>query len=271
MHLLYARFWTKVMHDEGLINFDEPFTTLRNHGMILAPDGQKMSKSKGNTIEPDGLIEQGYGADSIRIMELFLGPWNQMANWSVDGLGGSFRFLQRLWTIALDTDHNEAKKTDDKLNVAINKAIEKVSADLESLNFNTAIASQMELVNELYKLKASHNYEPTEWQQALLNVVKLLAPFAPHMAEELWQELGQDGSVHTSAWPVHDPKYLVSDTVTVVVQVNGKVRANLEMPKDANQDQVSEAALKDENVAKFAGGKIKKTIYVPGKLINFVV
>lgn len=271
MHLLYARFWTKVMHDEGLINFDEPFTTLRNHGMILAPDGQKMSKSKGNTIEPDGLIDQGYGADSIRIMELFLGPWNQMANWSVDGLGGSFRFLQRLWTIILGQDHKDAHKTNDDLIIALHKTIYKVSQDLESLSFNTAIAALMEFVNELYKNKASKNYDEQDWRQVSVVVTKLVAPFAPHIAEELWQELGQEGSVHTSDWPVHDPKYLVSDTVTIVIQVNGKVRANLEMPKDANQDQVSEAALKDENVAKYAGGEIKKTIYVPGKLINFVV
>ncbi|HET9721700.1 MAG TPA: leucine--tRNA ligase, partial [Candidatus Saccharimonadales bacterium] len=165
MHLLYARFWTKVMFDEDLINFDEPFISLRNQGMILAPDGSKMSKSKGNTIEPDGLIDQGYGADSIRLMELFIGPWNQAASWSLEGLGGTFRFLQRVWTLvgefldAQPLDHGHNTELEIRIARAVHKATKKVTADLQDLSLNTAIAALMECVNELYKIKSEHNFE----------------------------------------------------------------------------------------------------------------
>lgn len=273
MHLLYARFWTKVMQDEGLINFSEPFTTLRNQGMILAPDGQKMSKSKGNTIEPDGLIDQGYGADSIRIMELFIGPWNQSANWSVEGMGGSFRFLQRVWTLTQEYLEAESGNTESKALLTLtHKAIFKVSKDLEELGFNTAIAALMEYVNELYKLKAKEGFTAQNWQFAITALLQLLAPFAPHIAEELWEQVGQKGSVHTSEWPVHDDTYLQSDTMKIVVQVNGKVRATIEVSAGSDEATVTEAAKNDENVQQHLDGKqIKKTIYVPSKLVNFVV
>ncbi len=169
MHLLYARFWTKVMHDEGLIDFKEPFSTLRNQGMILAPDGQKMSKSKGNTIEPDEIIDQGYGADSIRLMELFIGPWNQAANWSVSGVAGTNRFLQRVWVLAQEFMDSEggSKGESEDIRRAAHKAIKKVSEDLQDLSFNTAIAAQMELVNELYRIKAADDYGSKDWPWAL--------------------------------------------------------------------------------------------------------
>ncbi|OGL29474.1 leucine--tRNA ligase [Candidatus Saccharibacteria bacterium RIFCSPHIGHO2_02_FULL_47_12] len=276
MHLLYARFWTKVMYDEGLITFQEPFTTLRNQGMILAPDGQKMSKSKGNTIEPDGLIDQGYGADATRLMELFIGPWNQSAAWSVEGMGGVYRFLQRVWTICqeyLAPESKEQNVESKELQAMTHKTIFRVSKDLEELGFNTAIAALMEFVNELYKIKAEKGMGKTKnWEFALQTLVQLLAPFAPHIAEELWQELGQEGSVHQSAWPVHDDKYLLSDTVTIVVQVNGRVRANIELPSGSDESAVVEAAKKDKKVAVYLAGKeAKKTIYIPGKLVNIVV
>ncbi len=277
MHLLYARFWTKVMHDEGLIDFDEPFTTLRNHGMILAPDGQKMSKSKGNTIEPDGLIEQGYGADSTRIMELFIGPWNQSANWSVEGMGGSFRFLQRVWTLVHEyLERLKQEKSDQKgldITVLRNKTIFRVSKDLEDLGFNTAIAALMEYVNELYRIKAKDGFKAQEaWQLAIDDLVLLLAPFAPHISEELWHELGHKISVHTSNWPVHEEKYLVSDTVTIVVQVNGKVRANIDVPTESSEESITESAKNNEKVQVYLKDKtVRKTVYVPHKLINFVV
>src|SRR3989338_6892138 len=276
MHLLYARFWTKVMYDEGLISFQEPFTTLRNQGMILAPDGQKMSKSKGNTIEPDGLIDRGYGADATRLMELFIGPWNQSAAWSVEGMGGVYRFLQRVWTICqeyLAPESKEQNVESKELQAMTHKTIFRVSKDLEELGFNTAIAALMEFVNELYKIKAEKGMGKTKnWEFALQTLVQLLAPFAPHIAEELWQELGQEGSVHQSAWPVHDDKYLLSDTVTIVVQVNGRVRANIELPSGSDESAVVEAAKKDKKVAVYLAGKeAKKTIYIPGKLVNIVV
>ncbi len=279
MHLLYARFWTKVMYDEGLINFTEPFTTLRNHGMILAPDGTKMSKSKGNTIEPGGLIDQGYGADATRIMELFIGPWNQIAAWSVEGMGGAFRFLQRVWTLTQETiEANSAtyatvdKPIDSGLLEIQHKTIKKVSSDLEDLGFNTAIAAQMEYVNVLYKLKASIPMQSPAWKHAIETLLQLLAPFAPHISEELWHQTGHTDSVHTSTWPSYDEKYLITDEITIVVQVNGKVRANLRVASDSTEESIKIAAQKDENVAKFLDQQIPNmTIYVPGKLVNFVV
>jgi leucyl-tRNA synthetase len=278
MHLLYARFWAKVMQDEGLIDFGEPFQTLRNHGMILAPDGNKMSKSKGNTIEPDGLIEQGYGADAIRLMELFIGPWNQAANWSVEGMGGTFRFLQRVWTLSqeyMEQGEKGGEAVDDtELKRVMHRAVFRVTKDLEGMGFNTAIAALMETVNELYKIKVSVSYAqaPETWRWTVETMLQLLAPFAPHMTEELWQQLGHRDSIHTSTWPKYDEQYLASDTMTIVVQVNGKVRAELEVSTDASEDQIVEAAKAHEKVAPHLEGKeVKRTVYVPKKLVSFVV
>lgn len=279
MHLLYARMWTKVMFDEGLISFNEPFKKLRNHGMILAPDGRKMSKSWGNVIAPDELIEQGYGADAIRIMELFVGPWNQTANWSVEGMGGSFRFLQRVWTLVQEYKEQhgqqigEQQPVEQQLRQVTHKTIKKVSQDLEALSFNTAIAAMMEAVNDLYKLKdQDHFANDKDWQFALESLLQLLAPFAPHVTEELWQQLGHDTSIHTSDWPKYDEQYLVSDTMTIAVQVNGKLRAELQLPTDTQEAAVIDAAKADNKVKAHIDGKaIMKTIYVPSKLLNIVV
>lgn len=279
MHLLYARMWTKVMYDEGLIKFDEPFKTLRNQGMILAPDGAKMSKSKGNTIEPDGLIEQGYGADSIRIMELFIGPWNQAASWSVEGMGGAFRFLQRVWTLtqefnAADKQPAAAQSAQaTELRRAINRAIKKVSDDLQTMSFNTAIAALMELVNELYKFKEQDHFAyQTDWRFTVESLLQLLAPFAPHITEELWQHIGHKTSIHLSAWPQYEEKYLIQDTMTIAVQVNGKLRGEVTVAADADEAQVVNAAQANEKVKVYLDGKeLRKTIYVSGKLVSFVV
>jgi leucyl-tRNA synthetase len=277
MHLLYARMWTKVMQDAGMIDFGEPFATLRNHGMILAPDGAKMSKSKGNTIEPGVLIDQGYGADAIRIMELFIGPWNQAASWSVEGMGGSFRFLQRIWTLSQDymnRAEDMAPADDIELKRIMHRAISKVSKDLENMGFNTAIAALMETVNELYKQKTSVRFEqaPATWEWAITTLLQLLAPFAPHITEELWQEIGKDGSIHTSEWPTHDEQYLVSDTMTIVIQVNGKVRDQLDVPTGTSKDDIIGQALVCPKVeAHLQGAQPKKSIYVPNKLVNFVI
>ena len=273
MHLLYARMWTKVMKDAGLIDINEPFQALRNQGMILAPDGQKMSKSKGNTIQPDDLIDQGYGADSIRIMELFIGPWNQAANWSVEGMGGSFRFLQRVWNLTLEMTDREPGKAEEspELRRAVHKAIKKVSEDLQGMSFNTAIACLMETLNELYKIKQG-TASTEEWRWAIQAYLQLLAPFAPHITEELWAQLGNQGSIHTSEWPVHDEKYLVSDTINIVVQINGKLRGQLQVAADASKDDILAQAKQDQKVAAHLADKtIKKEIYVPGKLVNLVV
>jgi leucyl-tRNA synthetase len=277
MHLLYARMWTKVMQDAGLIDFGEPFKTLRNHGMILAPDGAKMSKSKGNTIEPGGLIEQGYGADAIRVMELFIGPWNQVAAWSVEGMGGSFRFLQRVWALAQDISaipQGEDKADAAEVKRIMHKTIKKVGGDLDSLSFNTAIASMMEAVNGLYAAKNSVPFSeaPQTWRWAIETLLQLLAPFTPHITEELWETLGHGDSIHLATWPEYDEQYLKSDTNTIVVQVNGKVRSQVTVPADASEEDVVAAAKQDQKIAGYLDGKeIRKTIYVAGKLISFVV
>jgi leucyl-tRNA synthetase len=278
LHLLYARFWTKVMFDAGLIDFVEPFTSLRNQGMILAPDGRKMSKSWGNVIAPDDLIAEGYGADSVRLMELFIGPWNQSANWSTEGLGGCYRFLQRVWTLAqtylqsTDTPDGNAD-AEARLTRTTHKTIKKVTADLEEMGFNTAIAALMEYVNELYKVKTILPPNPGNqtWQQAMRTLAQLLAPFAPHLAEELWYQLGNANTVHLSLWPVWDEALTVEDTMTIAVQVNGKVRATVQVPAGSDEGIVTEAALGDERVQAYLGGKPPaKIVYVPGRLISLV-
>ncbi len=282
MHLLYARMWTKVMFDAGLIEFDEPFSALRNHGMILAPDGRKMSKSWGNVIAPDDIIDQGYGADAIRIMELFIGPWNQAANWSVEGMGGCFRFLQRIWTLQQEflesqantgTPSESVTDQETRLKQVTHRTIKKVTEDLEHMGFNTAIASMMELVNDLYKIKAEDKYASSAaWDETLSTLAQLLAPFAPHIAEELWQQLGHEESIHKSTWPTYNEKYLESDTMTIVVQVNGKLRAQLVVPADSTQEQILSAAKADKKIVELLkAGAPKKSIYIPGKLINFVI
>lgn len=278
MHLLYVRFWTKVMFDAGLLDFKEPFKALRNQGMILAPDGRKMSKSWGNVIAPDDLITEGYGADSIRVMELFIGPWNQAANWSIEGLGGCYRFLQRVWTISqeyLQTDQTESNtELEVRLMRAAHKTIKKVTLDLDNMGFNTAIAALMEYVNELYKIKAQMQPAKSNqaWRQAITALSQMIAPFAPHLAEEIWQELGHADTVHLSPWPLADDKYLVEDTMQIVVQVNGKLRSSIELPVNSNEDEVKKLALADTRVKEFTSSKTpKKVVYVPGRLINIVV
>ncbi|MEO6513134.1 MAG: leucine--tRNA ligase [Candidatus Saccharimonadales bacterium] len=276
MHLLYARMWTKVMHDAGMIDFDEPFLALRNQGMILAPDGRKMSKSWGNTITPNEIIDQGYGADAIRVMELFIGPWDQMANWSVEGMGGCYRFLNRIWTLVHEFGESKTQPnaaTEKDLQFVTHKTIKKVSTDLEEMGFNTAIAALMEAVNELYKIKATDNFAAHDaWKVALDTLVQLVAPFAPHIAEELWQQLGNEASVHVSNWPEWNDAFLVETTVTIAVQVNGKLRGEVTVNADAAEEEIVAAAKANEKVATYLEGKeIRKTIYVHGKLVNFVV
>lgn len=276
MHLLYARMWTKVMFDAGLIEFDEPFSALRNHGMILAPDGRKMSKSWGNVIAPDDIIDQGYGADAIRIMELFIGPWNQAANWSVEGMGGCYRFLQRVWNLAQELDEADVEPDDSakkELLVVLHKLTKKVSEDLETMSFNTAIAAMMEAINELYKIKTRYGFAAGAlWQQMLTLFAQLLAPFAPHLAEELWEQLGNDGSVHVSEWPTYDENYLKSDTISIAVQVNGKLRGEVVVSFDASQEVVQAAARANTTIsAHLLNKEVRKIIYIPGRILNFVI
>ena len=281
MHLLYARFWVKVMYDAKLVSFNEPFTKLRNQGLILGPDGDKMSKSKGNVVDPLDLVEQGYGADALRLYELFIGPYDQSVAWNPSGIDGPKRFLNRVWSLVQDhlaaaEEGSDASSNDEILEAAVastvHKAIKKVTFDLQEFGFNTAIAAMMSAVNELYILKTKLPLRSNIWQENLKLLIQILAPFAPHMTEELWQQLGGEGSVHVAPWPTFDHQLVTDNLISVVVQVNGKLRGQLEVEVDATEDDIKKLAADDERVARHLEGKrIIKTIYVPGKLVNFVV
>ncbi len=288
MHLLYARMWTKVMYDADLLSFDEPFTALRNQGMLLAADGTKFSKSAGNDIKPEEIMEQGYGADALRLIVLFLAPFDQKTPWSSEGLAGCFRFLQRVWTLfqeyhaitpVSDASAGDATKAMPLVR-AQHQAVQRVTKDLHELGFNTAIAALMEYTNALYKLRAdvpmAQHY--AAWRSALTAMAQLIAPFAPHMSEELWQELHTDqtqqdvGSVHLSEWPVYDEALLVSEVATIIVQVNGKLRATVILAKDASESEAVTAAMAEQGVQNALNGTaIKRTVYVQGRLVNFVI
>ena len=263
LHLLYSRFFTKALRDHGeQVNFDEPFSALRHQGTILGEDGQKMSKSIGNVVNPDEEVSR-VGGDAVRLFMGFMGPYDQGGPWNPNGVTGCKRFLDKVWALAngklseIDPGVIEAK--------LLNKAIKKVGEDLEDFKFNTAISTLMVLTNELSSLD-----EPSKRSVELL--LLLLAPFAPHLAEELWEKLGNKGSIHVQVWPEYDQKLTEDEIVTIVVQVNGKVRANIEMNKNCTQDLAEKTALADENVKKFIEGqKPKKIIYIQDKILNIVV
>ena len=303
MHLLYARFFCKVACDAGYIGFSEPYAALRNQGMIQAEDGQKMSKSKGNVVTPDSVVER-YGADSLRLYELFIAPFEQSVAWSDRGVQGCHRFLSRYWGLVHDFLEWEAgaavatgsrSAADDSTAGSsaaaggpdavlqargrdatrmLHKTIRKVSGDMETFRFNTAVAALMELQNELLDLwtQARDAWAPGQWRQALQTVTALLAPGAPHIADEVWEQLGCAGSVLDAPWPAWDEALAADEAVTVVVQVNGKLRDKLQVPVDADKDVVLAAARRLPNAARFLDGtQVVKEIYVPGKLVNFVV
>lgn len=271
-HLLYVRFWTHVFYDMGLLDFKEPVKKLVYHGYINAEDGTKMSKSKGNVIDPLDVINQGYGADALRTYVLFMGPIELDASWDSRGIAGIYRFLNRVWTLVQQYD--AAEKTVHVNDVAIrtlqHKTIRKVTDAMRRLSFNTAIAALMEYVNELYKYKID-GYSEEVWHQALISLIQMMAPFAPHCADELWQQLGGVGLVQNAAWPQWDEALTAEQTMTIAVQVNGKLRGEIELAKDSDPEEVKKQALAHENVARFVIGDPKKVIYVPGRLVSIVV
>lgn len=260
-HLLYARFFTKVLHDAGYIDFDEPFKVHRHQGLILAEDGRKMSKRWGNVINPTDAINE-YGADTVRMYEMFMGPLEDAKKWSVNGIKGVRRFLDRVWNLQ---ERIEDAVEDSAMDALVHKTIKKVGDDIPKLGFNTSIAKLMELSNAMYKVDAvsKQNFE---------TFLKLFSPFAPHMAEELWSALGNTDSVTIQSWPTYDESKLVEDVITLVVQVNGKVRAKLEVASDISEDDAKAAAMEHENVITWLDSKEpKKVIYIKGKLISIVV
>ncbi|ALS79134.1 leucine--tRNA ligase [Planococcus kocurii] len=267
LHLLYARFWHKVLYDIGVVSTKEPFQKLFNQGMILGEGNEKMSKSKGNVVNPDQIIES-HGADTLRMYEMFMGPLEASIAWSTNGLDGSRRFLDRVWRLLMDEDQLSAKVTDTndgKMEKVYHQTVKKVTDDFEGLRFNTAISQMMMFINEGYKVDSI----PKEYVEGF---VKLLSPIAPHVAEELWQKLGHEGSVSYENWPQFDESKMVDDKVEVVVQVNGKVKTKLTIAKDSSKEQLETAALADEQVQKATEGKqVRKVIVIPGKLVNIVV
>lgn len=279
-HLLYSRFWMRFFYKLGLVPTPEPFKRMMYNAYIMAPDGQKMSKSKGNVIDPMEIMDSGYGADALRVYEMFIAPYDMDAPWDPRGVPGTYRFLNRAWNLVqefVDKNPNYSldanEKTTQELLRLTHLTIKKVTRDIEDEKFNTAVASMMEMVNGLYKIKESHGIDTSdEWRFALESLIQILAPFAPHITEELWREMGHDDTVHVGHWPKWDEKYLKSNTMTIIVQVNGKLRAKLELPSDMDKQGVEAAALADENVQKFTNNKPpKKMVYVPGKLVNIVI
>lgn len=273
LHLLYARFFTKVMRDLGLVDSGEPFLKLRNQGMILGADNEKMSKSRGNVVDPDDLVRR-YGADAVRAYLMFIGPWDQGGPWNPKGIEGVTRFLNRVWSVVLDdAPQRESSEGDvQELRRAVHTAIKEVTEDFEGFTFNTAVAQLMTLQGAMSKLKGSGLVESPEWREAVRSLLLLISPIAPHLAEELWERAGFEGSVHLQEWPGYDEAALVMDTVSMAVQVNGKVRGQVEVPASASKEQVLEIAKSQENVARYLeGSELVREIVVPGRLVNLVI
>lgn len=259
-HLLYVRFWCKFFADQGYLPFREPIKKLIYHGYINAPDGKKMSKSKGNVIDPLDVINDGYGADTLRTYEMFIGPVELDAAWDPRSVGGVYRFLNRCWTLCFKQSDVKSDEPAQTKIVRRNKVIKKVTEDIYNCGFNTAVATLMEYVNDLFKVGAE--------TEDIITLAKLLKPFAPHLASEMLEKLGADDE-----WPKWDDKYLVEDTVEVIIQVNGKLRSKIQVAADQLEDEekIKELAIKDEKIQKFINGEPKKVIFVKkAKLVNVV-
>jgi len=277
MHLLYARFWTKVMYDAGLVDFVEPFATLRNQGVLHAADGRRMSKSRGNVITPDEVIEE-HGTDALRTYVVFIGPFEANVIWDDAGIKGVTRFLDRFWALANAVvsrgDQREETGTDGDGAFArtMHRAIKRITEDVEAFKFNTAVAALMEWLNALYEARGE-GVSVEAWREAIETFSLLLAPFAPFIAEEVWREvLGHEASVHRQSWPEYDEEQIQGGEITVAVQVNGRLRDTITVPAGIADDDLEEAALASANVQRHVDGRpIRKTIVVSQQLVNFVV
>jgi leucyl-tRNA synthetase len=261
LHLLYSRFWHKVLYDLKLVSTKEPFMKLVNQGMILGEDGQKMSKSRGNVINPDRIVEE-YGADSMRLYEMFMGPLTQGKAWSMKGVEGVYRFLARVWRLYETVADVPATPEIEKL---INRTIKKVTEDVDALAFNTAIAAMMSFSNEIAKVEKKP-------KAVMEKFALLLAPFAPHMAEELWQNMGHSKPLAGETWPSFDASLIEDDTIEIPIMVNGKVKSKLVIPAAADEAFVEKEVMKDPKVAEAIAGKpIKQKKYVPKKIYTIAV
>ncbi|WP_110927306.1 leucine--tRNA ligase [Bacillus massiliglaciei] len=268
LHLLYARFWHKFLYDIGVVPTPEPFQNLFNQGMILGENNEKMSKSKGNVVNPDDIVES-HGADTLRMYEMFMGPLDASIAWSTNGLDGSRRFLDRIWRLLVDEDGKITDKITDrddsgKLEKVYHQTVKKVTENYEELKFNTAISQLMVFINDSYKAEKL----PKEYIEGF---VKLLSPVAPHIAEELWEKLGHTESITYETWPAYDEAKMVDNEVEIVIQINGKVKAKLMVPTGTTKEKLEEIAMGEDSVKEQIDGKtVRKVIAVPGKLVNIV-
>ncbi|RPI67427.1 MAG: leucine--tRNA ligase, partial [Ignavibacteriae bacterium] len=269
LHLLYARFWHKVIFDLGHVSTSEPVKRLFHQGLILGEDGRKMSKSLGNSINPDTIVNE-FGADALRLYEMFLGPLEASKPWNTKGIEGISRFLDRVWRLIVTEDGTLHSSVQDvsctpEQDRVLHATIKKTSEDVDALSFNTSIAQFMIFVNEF----TSAEVRP---RTAMLQFLQCLAPFAPHISEELWRRLGNTTSIHLSSFPSYDPEKLVETEIEIVVQVNSKIRGKLRVPADADEVLLEQLALADEGVQRHIDGKtIRKKVIVPGKLVNLIV
>jgi len=277
MHLFYARFFIKALRDMGLVDFGEPFTRLFNQGIIIV-ERQKMSKSRGNVITPDEYVSE-LGADAVRAYLMFVAPWEQGGEWNDSGISGISRWLNRLWNLILreysplgQVNPETRQKATRGLSRITHQTIRKVTEDLEKIRFNTMIAALMELTNYLAKAKEDGAVSDSDWKEATTALLKLLAPTAPHLAEELWQRTGHEYSIHNQNWPQWDEELARDEQITLVIQVNGKLRDRIIIPVSITEEEARQIALERERVKAYLEGReIIKVIYVPGRLVNVVV
>lgn len=275
-HMLYARFVTRFFHKLGLVNNPEPFKQFLFNGKVTAQNGEMFSKSKGNGVDPLEIINSGYGADALRMYLMFAAPLEVWAKWDPQGVPGTHRFLSRVWTLTQEYSQADSGEVTDEIQRAIRRSshtmIKKVTEDIEENRYNTAIAAAMGHVNDLYKLWPQAKVKNAVWQETLDALVACIAPFAPHIADELWQQLGHSRTVQKDSWPAFNNQYLQTDEITLAVQINGKLRGEINVPATAQKDDIFAIATADEKIAgHLAESQIKKSIYVPGRLVNFVI
>ena len=264
LHLLYARFWHQVLFDLGYTTHAEPFQKLVHQGMILGSDGEKMSKSRGNVVNPDDIVD-AQGGDALRLYEMFMGPLEAVKPWQTEQVSGVVRFQNKLYNVVKTAAENEVTEIDQETTKIMHKTMKKVTEDIENMSFNTAISSLMVFVNHLQSLKEAVPLEAAE------KLALMVSPFAPHLGEECWNILGHDNTLAYHPWVEYDEELCVDNTVKMGVQVNGKVRGEIEIPKDADQDLAMELAMKQARVtAQLDGKDVKKIIFVPGRILNIV-
>ena len=265
-HLIYARFWHKFLFDIGVVSHEEPFTKLQHVGLIMGEDGRKMSKRWGNVVNPDDIVAE-HGADALRVYEMFMGPFDQACSWNTNGLVGARKFLEKIFNLADAKKFQEVKTVQSLLH----KTIKKVGRDIEEFAFNTAISALMILVNEITDQKNKQGALPLS-KTDFFQLLQILAPFAPHLSEELAAQLGYQESVFTTTWPKYDEELIKDEFVNLVIQVNGKLRATIKVASGISQDEALELARQEATVSKWlVAGEIVKVIFVPGKLLNIVI